>query len=134
VADEVRKLADRVGGSTRDVRLLIDEIRGAVNTTVMATEGGAKSVEAGVRQIAEVVVALRQIGDLVVTTTEASREIELSTKQQATAVEQVNVAIGNVSQTTRETEASASQALQTASQLAAMSRELSHLVQSAGSG
>ena len=40
------------------------------------------------------------------TTTDAAREIELSTKQQSTAVEQVNVAIANVAQATRETEAS----------------------------
>ena len=52
------------------------------------------------------------------TTTEAAREIELSTKQQTTAVEQVNVAIANVAQATKETEASSGQTLQTASQLA----------------
>jgi methyl-accepting chemotaxis protein len=63
------------------------------------------------------------------TTTDAAREIELSTKQQATAVEQVNVAIANVAQATREAEASSGQALQTASQLAGMSRDLAKLVQ-----
>src|SRR2546422_228947 len=38
VADEIRKLADRVGGSTKEIRTLIEEIRAAVNSTVMATE------------------------------------------------------------------------------------------------
>jgi methyl-accepting chemotaxis protein len=76
-----------------------------------------------------VAVAFKQIADLVGTTTEAAREIELSTKQQATAVEQVNVAIANVAQTTKETEASAGQTLQTASQLASLSGELLRLVQ-----
>ncbi|HEX7621928.1 MAG TPA: chemotaxis protein, partial [Anaeromyxobacteraceae bacterium] len=63
------------------------------------------------------------------TTTDAAREIELSTKQQTTAVEQVNVAISNVAQATREAEASSGESLQTASQLATMSRELARLVQ-----
>ena len=63
------------------------------------------------------------------TTTEAAREIELSTKQQTTAVEQVNIAISNVAQATKETEASSSQTLQTASQLAGLSRDLRKLVQ-----
>ena len=62
------------------------------------------------------------------TTTDASREIELSTKQQSTAVEQVNVAIANVAQATRETEASSGQTLQTASQLAVLSQDLLRLV------
>ncbi|HEY0465344.1 MAG TPA: CHASE3 domain-containing protein, partial [Polyangiaceae bacterium] len=40
VADEIRKLADRVGGSTKEIRGLIDDVRSAVNTTVMTTETG----------------------------------------------------------------------------------------------
>ena len=130
VADEIRKLADRVGGSTKDIRALIDDVRAAVNTTVMATESGSKAVDAGARHFTEVAAAFAQIARLVSSTTDAAREIELSTKQQTTAVEQVNVAISNVAQATREAEASSGQSLQTASQLATMSRDLASLVQS----
>ena len=129
VADEIRKLADRVGGSTKDVRALIEEIRAAVNATVMATEGGTKAVDAGTREFGEVRQSLTHITDMLGTTTEAAREIELSTKQQATAVEQVNAAVTSVAQVSRETEASTSQALQTASQLARLSKDLSRIIQ-----
>jgi len=129
VAEEIRKLADRVANSTKDIRALVDEVRSAVNTTVMATESGSKAVETGARQMAEVASSFSQIAALVSTTTEAAREIELSTKQQSTAVEQVNLAIANVAQATRESEASSGQTLQTASQLAEMSRGLARLVQ-----
>jgi methyl-accepting chemotaxis protein len=129
VADEIRKLADRVGGSTKEIRVLIEEIRAAVNTTVMATEGGTKAVDLGARQFAEVTNALNQITALLGTTTEAAREIELSTKQQSTAVEQVNVAVSNVAKAAKETEASSNQTLQTATQLSGLSRELTRLIQ-----
>jgi methyl-accepting chemotaxis protein len=128
VADEIRKLADRVANSTKEIRALIDDVRGAVNTTVMATEGSAKAVDAGARQFADVAVAFKQIAALVGTTTDAAREIELSTKQQATAAEQVRVAVADVAQATHETEASTGQTLQTASQLAGLSRELLRLI------
>ncbi|HVZ72776.1 MAG TPA: CHASE3 domain-containing protein [Polyangia bacterium] len=129
VADEIRKLADRVGGSTKEIRELVDDIRAAVNTTVMATEGGSKAVDAGTRQFGEVATSFKNIAGLVTTTSEAAREIELSTKQQASAVEQVNLAVANVSQAAKETEASSSQTLQTSSQLTTLSRDLARLIQ-----
>jgi methyl-accepting chemotaxis protein len=128
VAEEIRKLADRVAGSTKEVRGLIDDVRSAVNTTVMATETGSKAVDAGSKQFGHVADSFKQIADLVVITTEAAREIELSTKQQMTAVEQVNVAIRKVAQASKETEASSGQTQQTASQLAFLSRDLLRLV------
>ena len=128
VADEIRKLADRVGGSTKEIRSLIDDVRSAVNTTVMATETGSKAVDAGSRQFGQVTASFKQIVSLVTTTTEAAREIELSIKQQMSAVEQVNVAITNIAQASRETEASTGQTQQTASQLAVLSKDLLRVI------
>jgi methyl-accepting chemotaxis protein len=129
VADEIRKLADRVGGSTKEVRTLIDDVRSAVNTTVMATETGSKAVDAGSRQFGDVASAFKQISGLVSTATDAAREIELSTKQQSSAVEQVNIAIASVTQASMETETSAGQTLQTASQMARLSKDLLRIIQ-----
>jgi hypothetical protein len=131
VAEEIRKLADRTAGSAKEIRALIDDVRGAVNTTVMATEIGAKAVDAGSRQFDEATNSFRRIAQLVATTSDATREIELSTKQQTTAVEQVNVAASDTARVTRETEASAVQTKQTAAHLGTLSSDLLDLV---GSG
>jgi len=107
----------------------VDDVRSAVNTTVMATETGSKAVDAGSRQFGDLASAFKQIANLVSTTTEAAREIELSTKQQSTAVEQVNVAVANVTQASMETETSAGQTLQTVSQMAILSKDLLRIIQ-----
>jgi len=130
VGDEIRKLADRVSGSTKEIRTLVDEIRAAVNTTILATEAGSKSVDAGLHRFEDVTRGLKEIAGMVATTTQAAREIGLSTKQQMTAVEQVNTAIGGAAQATREAEATSTQTLQTATQLAQLSHNLSRIVQS----
>ncbi|MEV4350881.1 methyl-accepting chemotaxis protein [Actinoplanes sp. NPDC049596] len=128
VAEEIRKLADRTAASAKEIRALIDDVRGAVNTTVMATEIGAKAVDSGSRQFDDATSSFRRIVGLVSTTSDATREIELSTKQQTTAVEQVNVAASDTARVTRETEASAVQTKQTAAHLTTLSSELLDLV------
>jgi len=134
VADEIRKLADRVGTSTKEIQGMIEEVRSAVNATVMTTETGSKAVDSGAQQFSEVTAAFKQIVQLVGTNSEAGREIELTTKQQATAVEQVNAGVLTVGQATREMEASTAQTFQTATQLATLSRDLSRLVNPSTNG
>jgi methyl-accepting chemotaxis protein len=128
VAEEIRKLADRTAGSAKEIRALIEDVRGAVNTTVMATEIGAKAVDAGSRQFDDATSSFRRIVQLVATTSDATREIELSTKQQTTAVEQVSSAASDTARASRETEASAVQTKQTAAHLSTLSGDLLDLV------
>jgi len=128
VAEEIRKLADRTASSAKEIRALINDVRTSVNTTVMATETGAKAVDSGSRQFHEAADAFSRIATLVATTSDAAREIELSTKQQTTAVEQVNVAIADTARVTRETEVSATQTKQTASHLTGLSTDLMRLI------
>ncbi|MDI3282630.1 CHASE3 domain-containing protein [Polyangium sp. 15x6] len=128
VADEIRKLADRVAGAARNIQHLVEQVRGATNATVMATEDGAKSVEASTRRFTDVGTSFERIRTYVVDTARSSREIEASTRHQTTAMEQVNQAMLSVSEAAREVQTSAKQTLQTASELSNVSEELLRLV------
>ena len=82
VADEIRKLADRVAGSAKEIRALIDDVR---TLGQHHRDGDRNGLEGGRQRLPPVQRrrhGLPQIADLVPTTTEAAREIELSTKQQ----------------------------------------------------
>jgi methyl-accepting chemotaxis protein len=128
VAEEIRKLADRTAGSAKEIRALIDDVRGAVGTTVTATEAGAAAVDTGVAQFDSATTAFRHIAELVTTAHDAGREIELSTQQQTSAVEQVNASAADTARITRDTEAGAVQTKQTAAQLSTLSDGLRVLV------
>jgi methyl-accepting chemotaxis protein len=128
VADEIRRLADRVGESSREIRQLIDDMRAAANTTVMVTEEGSKAVDEGSRSVSRITDLWRKISDGVSNTAEAAREIELSTQQQTTAVEQVNAALLEVSQGAREGEVTAEQARSMSRELAELAESLARLV------
>jgi methyl-accepting chemotaxis protein len=130
VAEEIRKLADRVGGATKDIRVLIEEIRAASNTTIMATEDGSKAVQGSAKQFSDVAGSFRRIAELVRANLDVAREIELSTQQQTTAVEQVNTAILEVAQTARQAESSSAQTLQTATRLIQLSQQLNAIIDS----
>jgi methyl-accepting chemotaxis protein len=130
VADEIRKLADRVGSSSKEIRTLIEEIRSAANTTVMATEDGSKAVDAGTRQFGDVAQVFRQIAGGVQTTTDASREIELGSRQQVTAIDQVSTALQGILQAATQAESSTRQTQETSTQLALLARQLLQLVRS----
>jgi methyl-accepting chemotaxis protein len=134
VAEEIRRLADRVADSTNEIRELVDDVHASTNTTVMATEDGAKAVDVGSRQIAELAESFGHIARLVVTTAEAVREIELSTKQQTTAVSQVHQAIAEAAQSAKESEVGSRQTLQTSVRLSDLSSELAAIVQPARAG
>ena len=134
VAEEIRKLADRVG-RFHERHTVADRRNTGCGEHHRDGDGG-RDQGGGYRdaRVAEVAVSLSQITSLVSTTTEAAREIELSTKQQTTAVEQVNIAIANVAQVSREAEGTTANALQTASELAKLSRELNRLIRSQADG
>ncbi len=107
VADEIRKLAGRVGASSRDIRELTRAVHDATLKTQTATHEGERAVKDGSRQFTEVLEAFRVISGKVVSTTDATREIELSTKQQTTAVAQVNAAMEELARSASEAEDSA---------------------------
>jgi CHASE3 domain sensor protein len=128
VADEIQRLADRVGGGAREIYQLIDEIRAAASATMLATEDGKRTVDSGARQFHEVLATFKQIATRSAVTSEAAREIELSTKQQTSAVEQVSMAISGVGRAAREAQVSSSRTLTTSEQLTGISRKLTQLI------
>ncbi|MBI4866715.1 MAG: methyl-accepting chemotaxis protein [Candidatus Wallbacteria bacterium] len=97
VAVEVKRLADRTVDATKQIKQLIDMIQNSTNKTILLTEEGSKSVDAGFEMVEQVGKSLENIVTLVKKTARAANEISLSTGQQTTATDNMAQSISDVS-------------------------------------
>jgi len=100
VAQEIRSLAEQSKDATRRVRGILTDIQKATGATVMATEQGAKAVEAGVTRSAEAGEAIEALGDSIDRAAQAAIQIAASSHQQQVGVDQVASAMENIRQAT----------------------------------
>jgi methyl-accepting chemotaxis protein len=117
VASEVRKLAERSQESAGQIQAIVGEIQAETNSTIIASEEGAKEVRAGTELAQGVVEALERISGMVDETTTAAKEISIATQQQRSASDQVVSAMTQVSDVSRQYAVGSRQSAAAAAQL-----------------
>jgi len=130
VATEVKALANQSKKATAQVRQILTEIQKATNSTVIAAEEGTRTIS-HVTEIAD--RAGESIATLVDSLSEASQlstQIAGSAAQQATAINQIQVAVQNINEVTQQNLAATRQAERTAQDLAQIGAKLQELLQS----
>ncbi|MEM9541172.1 MAG: methyl-accepting chemotaxis protein [Cyanobacteria bacterium P01_E01_bin.42] len=89
VAAEIRKLADRSKQSAQKINDLVSDIQHAINSTVMVTDEGTKTVESNVKVAFETAEAFSGVAEAVNNVVLNNQQISLNIKQQAAAIQQV---------------------------------------------
>ncbi|MCC3407844.1 MAG: methyl-accepting chemotaxis protein [Microcoleus sp. PH2017_10_PVI_O_A] len=103
VASEIRKLADESQQAAQKINGIIPEIKGAIDSTVKATEESRKTVAAGVKtaqDTAEAFTGVREACNLVFA---SNQQISLNIKQQAIAIGQVGDEMNSLNRTASQT-------------------------------
>ncbi|PSB52316.1 chemotaxis protein [filamentous cyanobacterium Phorm 6] len=103
VASEIRKLADRSKKSAAQINLLVADIQRAINSTVMVTDEGTKTVDYGVNIAEETAAAFAGVANAINNVVLSSQQISLNAKQQAIAIEQVVEAMNSLNQAAAQT-------------------------------
>ena len=124
VASEVRKLAERSQESAGQIQAIVGEIQAETNSTIIASEEGAKEVRAGTELAQGVVEALERISSMVDETTTAAKEISIATQQQRSASDQVVSAMTQVSDVSRQYAVGSRQSAAAAAQLNVLAADL----------
>jgi CHASE3 domain sensor protein len=98
VATEIRKLADQSKKSATQIYSLVADIQDAINSTVMVTDEGTKTVEDGSVIAQETAQVFASMSDSINNIVVNSQQILLNAKQQAIAIQQVVDAMNSLNQ------------------------------------
>jgi methyl-accepting chemotaxis protein len=109
VANEIRKLADQSEKSAEKITVLVSEIQSAINSTVMVTDEGTKTVAAGVQTAQKTNQAFAGVADAVNKVVLNNQQISLNLKQQVDAMQQIVEAMETINKGAKETASGISQ-------------------------
>ncbi len=129
VAHEVKSLAEQSRQATLQVRTLLNDIQKATGAAVMATEQGAKAVEAGVRQSTLAGEAIEKLAGSVDLSVQSASQISASSQEQLIGMDQVALAMESVRQASHHNVESAQQLQTSARSLSDLSQHLRGLME-----
>lgn len=129
VAAEIRRLADSVMESTGEIESKINEIQEAINRLVIASEKSSKEIQEGMETSLQTAKLLEDILAGAQSTTDAAKQISLSTQQQKTASDQVVIALKEIAEGSKQTSVSINQTASISQNLANLSGSLQKLVE-----
>jgi methyl-accepting chemotaxis protein len=128
VAQEVKSLAEQSKQATGQVRTILGDIQKATSAAVLATEQGAKAVEAGVKQSAQAGESIRLLAEGIAEAAQAATQIAASSQQQMAGMDQVALAMDNIKQASVQNVAGTKQAETAARSLNELGQRLGALV------
>jgi len=128
LAAEIRKLADQSKQSAEKINGLVSQIQNSINTTVMVTDEGTKTVDSGMQIAQNTALAFAGVKESVNNVVMNNQQIALNIRQQSTAFEQVLSAMNAINQGARETSAGITQTRIGTQKLNEVTAELKELV------
>ena len=124
VADEIRLLAERSTESTKRIATLVKSIQGDTYEAVVAMEDSTQEVVKGSQLADEAGRSLNSIYSAVERQTQMIESIARTANEQTSVSEAVAVAMGRISEITRQTDAGTQEAAVSVSYLAELSEQL----------
>lgn len=103
VAVEIRKLADQSKKSAERINTLVSGILKAINSTVMVTEEGTKTVDSNARLANQTAQTFNGVAESINTAFEGTQQISLNAKEQSLAIREVVNVMNDLAARAKET-------------------------------
>jgi len=129
VAKEVKSLSEQSRLATNQVRNILADVQKATAGAVMATEQGAKAVEAGVNQSTEAGESIKQLAANVAEAAQAATQISAASQQQTAGMSQVATAMESIKSASEQVVASTKEAEIAAKSVHDLGQKLKQLVE-----
>ncbi|NJL36822.1 MAG: methyl-accepting chemotaxis protein [Leptolyngbyaceae cyanobacterium SM1_4_3] len=128
VANEIRRLADQSQRSAEKIGKLVSEIQSSINSTVMVTEEGTKTVATGVQIAQRTEQAFAGVEEAVNKVVLNNQQISLNLKQQLDGIQQVVQAMDVINKGAKETAVGINQTKMGTQQLTEVAMKLKQTV------
>lgn len=128
VANEIRRLSDQSQKSAEKINLLVSNIQSCINSTVMVTEEGTKTVKTGVQIAQNTEQTFSGVAKAVNHMVLNNQQISLNLKQQLDAIQQVVKAMNAINKGAKESAIGISQTRSGTEQLNKAARTLKQMV------
>jgi methyl-accepting chemotaxis protein len=128
VAAEMRRLAENILESTKEIELLIEEVRDATREAVTATEAGVTATDRGLRLAVSVSANLEEIAAHAEHSFDAVKAIGLATQQQQLGTDQLAEAMLNILRLTQTTLTASHQVTNANTELSSIAKDLGGVV------
>jgi methyl-accepting chemotaxis protein len=128
VADEVRKLAERTTSATKEVAVMIQTIQSGTGSAVAAMREGTNQVEEGVRITAQAGDSLKHVIQMSEQVGEMITHIAAAATEQASATDQVNQNVEQITRLVGESATGAQQSAKACQDLSSLAFDLQKLV------
>jgi methyl-accepting chemotaxis protein len=132
VADEVRKLAEKSGSATREITVLVKDIRHAVTEAVKAMTESAEQVEDGVQKAGDsgqalkgIIQAVEEVLNEARQSTDAANQMAMAANQLVSAMDSVSTVVSANTKATQNMENSAHLVRSSIESIASVSEETS---------
>lgn len=109
IAQEIRKLADQGKKAAEKVNDIVVDIQKATNSTIMAMENGAKTIDKGTKVAERTTEMFKGVKESINSNFDNFRQITLNITQQAAAIRQVVESMNSLNAGAKETAAGISQ-------------------------